>query len=49
MLSCRVGRDAIIELPGGELSIRWHTDDHVYMTGSAAEVFTGVMSISEAD
>lgn len=48
-LSCRVGRNATIELPGGDLSIRWHTDDHVYMTGSAAEVFTGVVWIGEAE
>ncbi|GAB4286537.1 MAG: diaminopimelate epimerase [Coriobacteriia bacterium] len=47
-LSCRIGREATIELPGGDLSIRWHTDDHVYMTGSAAEVYTGVVSIGEA-
>lgn len=41
VLSCRTGRSATIELPGGELLIRWHEDDHVYMTGSAAEVFAG--------
>ncbi len=45
VLSCRTGRSATIELPGGELLIRWHEDDHVYMTGSAAEVFTGAIAL----
>ena len=34
-------RRATIELPGGELLVRWHENDHVYMTGPATEVFTG--------
>lgn len=29
-------------LPGGELEIDWANDDHVYMTGEAVEVFTGI-------
>jgi diaminopimelate epimerase len=29
-------------LPGGDLSLEWRQDDnHVYMTGPAAEVFAG--------
>jgi len=46
-LSCLVGRSATIELPGGELSIRWDENDHVYMTGPATEVFTGLLVIEE--
>ncbi|MBN2404014.1 MAG: diaminopimelate epimerase [Coriobacteriia bacterium] len=48
-LSCFTGRHATIELPGGELFIRWHEDDHVYMTGSASEVFSGTIVIPEED
>ena len=40
-LTCRVGREATVELPGGELAIRWAEDNHVYMTGPATEVFSG--------
>lgn len=48
-LACYVGRSASIELPGGELLIRWDEDGHVYMTGPATEVFVGVLSIDEDD
>ncbi len=48
-LSCRVGRDATVELPGGNLEIRWHEDDHVYMTGSAAVAFTGTIDLGDED
>ena len=30
-----------VTLPGGELSISWADDNHVYMTGPAVPVFTG--------
>lgn len=46
-LSCRVGREATIELPGGDLLVRWHENDHVYMTGSAAVSFTGTVELPE--
>lgn len=46
-LSCRTGRDCVVDLPGGELSIRWDADDHAYMTGSAAVSFTGVVDLPE--
>ncbi len=46
-LSCRIGRDATVELPGGDLRIRWHEDDHVYMTGSAAVSFTGTIDLGD--
>ena len=34
-------REVIAHLPGGDLALRWGDDDHVYMSGPAAEVFTG--------
>ena len=48
-LTLRAGRETTIELPGGELEIRWAEDDHVYMTGPAEEVFSGVIVIEEED
>lgn len=48
-LNCRGGREAVVELPGGELAIRWHEDGRVFMTGPAEEVFTGTMVIEEDD
>ncbi len=47
VLGCSVGREATIELPGGELRIRWDTDEHVYMTGPATEVYCGIVSIGD--
>jgi diaminopimelate epimerase len=47
VLSCRTGRSATVELPGGDLEIRWHDDDHVYLTGPASTVFSGVIEIPE--
>ncbi|MHB1340172.1 MAG: diaminopimelate epimerase [Coriobacteriia bacterium] len=49
VLSCRTGRSATVELPGGELLIRWHEDDHVYMTGGASEVFRGAITLADED
>jgi diaminopimelate epimerase len=35
-------RKVLIHLPGGDLTIEWReSDNHVYMTGTATEVFTG--------
>jgi len=35
-------RTVLIHLPGGDLTIEWReSDNHVYMTGSATEVFSG--------
>lgn len=48
-LGLRIGREATVELPGGELAIRWAENDRVYMTGPATEVFTGVVLIPEDD
>jgi diaminopimelate epimerase len=49
VLDGRTDRDVTIELPGGELAIRWSADDHVYMTGPATEVFRGTVAIAEDD
>ena len=35
-------RSAVVQLDGGRLFIEWAEDDHVYMTGPAEQVFTGV-------
>jgi len=48
-LNCLGGREATVELPGGELAIRWREDGHVLMTGPAVEVFSGVLAIPEDD
>lgn len=40
----RVGRQAVVELPGGELTIRWAQDGHIYMTGPAVTVFDGQLA-----
>lgn len=40
-LTRRTERKITANLPGGDLQLEWHDDDHVYMTGPAAEVFTG--------
>ncbi|MHC5022521.1 MAG: diaminopimelate epimerase [Planctomycetota bacterium] len=38
----RAGRAVLVHLPGGDLRLRWDAqDDRVYMTGPAAEVFSG--------
>ncbi len=48
-LAMRTGRAATIELPGGELFVRWDEGGHVFMTGPATEVFSGVMHVAEDD
>jgi diaminopimelate epimerase len=38
----RTGRRLLAHLPGGDLQLHWsETDNHVYKTGPATEVFTG--------
>lgn len=50
MLRDVVDRDVAIQLRGGELRIQWPADDaHVLMTGPAAEVFTGTISLAEGE
>jgi diaminopimelate epimerase len=42
VLTGRTGRDVLIHLRGGDLAIEWNgTDNRVYMTGPAVEVFSG--------
>lgn len=41
-LTGRTDRRLLAHLPGGDLELEWRpADDHVYMTGSATEVFSG--------
>ncbi len=42
VLTGRSDRAITAALPGGELQLQWGDDDHVYMTGPAVEVFSGV-------
>jgi diaminopimelate epimerase len=42
VLTGRTDRQILTHLPGGDLSLEWReSDNHVYMTGPAAEVFSG--------
>ena len=42
VLNGKTGRSVLVHLPGGDLDIVWsETGNHVYMTGSATEVFEG--------
>jgi diaminopimelate epimerase len=42
VLTGRLDRKCLTHLPGGDLNIEWRqSDDNVYMTGPATEVFTG--------
>jgi diaminopimelate epimerase len=42
VLTGRLDRKCLVHLPGGDLNIEWRqSDDNVYMTGPATEVFTG--------
>jgi len=42
-----VQREAAVELPGGELVIRWGEDGRVYMSGPAETVFTGAIALDD--
>jgi len=43
VLTNRTGRRIVAHLPGGDLELEWREENnHVYMTGPATEVFTGV-------
>ncbi|MCK4625526.1 MAG: diaminopimelate epimerase, partial [Phycisphaerae bacterium] len=42
VLTGRTGRKILAHLPGGDLDLEWRqSDNHVYMTGPATEVFSG--------
>jgi len=38
-------KKAVIKLSGGELTIEWAENNHLYMTGPAVEVFRGVIDL----
>ncbi len=40
-LTGRTGRHVTVRLRGGDLTIEWAENDHVFLTGPASEVFTG--------
>ncbi len=42
-LNNKTERKVKVHLPGGDLLIEWAENNHVYMTGSATEVFVGEM------
>lgn len=44
-LNGKTGRKVQVDLPGGTLKIEWGKDNHVYMTGPATEVFSGIMEV----
>jgi diaminopimelate epimerase len=42
VLTGRNERKATVHLPGGDLTIEWReSDNHVYLTGPAVEIFSG--------
>ncbi|MBI2549939.1 diaminopimelate epimerase [Candidatus Woesearchaeota archaeon] len=43
-LNERTNRKVKVHLRGGDLTVEWAKDNHVYMTGSAAYVFSGTVS-----
>ncbi len=45
VLTGRTDRQATIHLRGGDLDVEWRADDHVYMTGAAAEVFSADLDL----
>lgn len=42
VLTGRTARKILAHLPGGDLELHWAENNHVYMTGPAVEVFSGV-------
>lgn len=42
VLTARTERKVLVHLPGGDLELEWAENNHVYMTGDAVEVFSGV-------
>lgn len=42
-------RKVTVHLAGGDLLIDWADDGHIYMTGAAAESFTGTMTLPAAE
>ena len=44
-LNEKTQRDVTVRLPGGELTVKWAKDDHVFMSGPAEEVFSGEIEV----
>ncbi len=49
VLNGKTGRKIKVRLPGGDLLVEWGSDNHLYMTGPATEVFYGEVLIQPAD
>jgi diaminopimelate epimerase len=47
VLTGQTERRATIHLRGGDLDVEWRADDHVLMTGAAAEVFTADVDLDQ--
>jgi diaminopimelate epimerase len=47
VLTGRTERRVTIHLRGGDLDVEWRADDHVVMTGAAAEVFTADVDLDQ--
>jgi diaminopimelate epimerase len=45
VLNGKTDRQAVVHLNGGDLLIEWSTDDRIFMTGPAEEVFSGEIDI----
>jgi len=45
VLNGKTERKVKVRLPGGDLHIEWGEDNHLYMTGPAAEVFEGELKL----
>lgn len=49
-LTARASRKVLVHLPGGDLNIDWReSDNHVYMTGEAKEVFSGEWQVQAVE
>ncbi|HVN67226.1 MAG TPA: diaminopimelate epimerase [Candidatus Sulfotelmatobacter sp.] len=44
-LAGKIGRRALVRLPGGNLDIEWNDDNHVLMRGPATNVFEGAYQL----
>ena len=45
VLNKKTDRKAVVHLLGGDLDIEWASDNHVYLTGPAEEVYSGEIEI----
>jgi diaminopimelate epimerase len=45
VLTGRTAKKITLHLMGGDLSVEWRDDNHVYMTGGAEEVFSGTVAL----